>query len=114
MRLGAVRGFARYLHEVDPRVEVPAADLLPDKSGRAVPYVYTDAQIAAWTDAAETLRIAHKTATLQTLFGLLAVIGMRIDEAIALVHDLTGCPHVNQAPEPCLHGRTPHTWPTPL
>ena len=39
MRLGAVRGFARYLHEVDPRVEVPAADLLPDKSGRAVPYL---------------------------------------------------------------------------
>jgi hypothetical protein len=44
MRLGAVRGFARYLHEVDPRVEVLAADLLPDKSGRAVPYLYTDEQ----------------------------------------------------------------------
>lgn len=84
MRLGAVRGFARYLHEEDPRVEVPAADLLPDKSGRAVPYLYTDAQIAALIEAAGTLRIAHKTATFQTLFGLLAVTGMRIGEALAL------------------------------
>jgi integrase len=84
MRLGAVRGFARYLHEVDPRVEVPAADLLPDKSGRAVPYLYTDAQIGALIEAASTLRIAHKTATFQTLFGLLAATGMRIGEAIAL------------------------------
>jgi integrase/recombinase XerD len=84
MRLGAVRGFARYLHEVDARVEVPAADLLPDKSGRAVPYLYTDAQIAALIEAAGTLRIAYKTATFQTLFGLLSVTGMRIGEAIAL------------------------------
>ena len=35
-------------------------------------------------EAASTLRIAHKTATFQTLFGLLAVTGMRIGEAIAL------------------------------
>jgi site-specific recombinase XerD len=84
MRLGAVRGFARYLHEVDPRVEVPAADLLPDKSGRAVPYLYTDAQIGALIEAARTLRIAHKNATFQTLFGVLAATGMRIGEAISL------------------------------
>jgi integrase len=84
MRLGAVRGFARYLHEVDPRVEVPAADLLPDRSGRAVPYLYTDAQIGALIEAASTLRIAHKTATFQTLFGLLVATGMRIGEALAL------------------------------
>lgn len=84
MRLGAVRGFARYLHEVDPRVEVPAADLLPDKSGRAVPYLYTDEQITALMHAAATLRIAHKTATFQTLFGLLAATGMRVGEALRL------------------------------
>jgi integrase/recombinase XerD len=84
MRLGAVRGFARYLHEVDPRVEVPAADLLPDKSGRAVPYLYTDEQIEALIDAARTLRIAHKTASFQTLFGLLTTTGMRVGEAIGL------------------------------
>ena len=84
MRLGAVRGFAGYMHEVDPQVEVPAADLVPDKSGRAVPYLYTDAQLAALMQAAGTLSIAHKTATFQTLFGLLAATGMRIGEALAL------------------------------
>jgi site-specific recombinase XerD len=84
MRLGAVRGFARYLHEVDPLVEVPSADLLPDKSGRAVPYLYSDEQSAALIAAAGTLRIAHKTATFQTLFGLLAATGMRVGEAIGL------------------------------
>jgi integrase len=84
MRLGAVRGFARYLHEVDPRVEVPAADLLSDKSGRAVPYLYTDEQITALIDAAGTLRIAHKTSTFRTLFGLLSATGMRVGEAVAM------------------------------
>jgi integrase len=84
MRLGAVRGFARYLHEVDPRVEVPAADLLPDRPRRAVPYLYTDEQILGLIEAAGTLRSAHKTATFRTLFGLLVVTGMRIGEAIAL------------------------------
>jgi integrase len=84
MRLGAVRGFARYLHEVDPRVEVPAADLLPDRPRRAVPYLYTDRQILGLMGAASTLRTSHKAATFRTLFGLLVVTGMRIGEALAL------------------------------
>jgi integrase len=84
MRLGAVRGFARYLHEVDPRVEVPAADLLPDRPRRAVPYLYTNEQIQGLMQATSTLRIPHKAATFQTLLGLLVVTGMRIGEAIAL------------------------------
>jgi integrase/recombinase XerD len=84
MRLGVVRGFARYLHEVDPRVEVPPADVLPDRSRRAVPDLYTDEQIQALMAATSTLRTAHKTATFRTLFGLLLVTGMRIGEAIAL------------------------------
>jgi integrase len=84
MRLGAVRGFARYLHEVDPRVEVPAADLLPDRPRRAVPYLYTDEEILGLIEAAGTLRAPHKTATFRTLFGLLIATGMRIGEAIAL------------------------------
>ncbi len=73
MRLGVVRGFARYLHEVHPRVEVPPADVLPDRSRRAVPYLYTDEQIQALMAATSTLRTAHKTATFRTLFGLLLV-----------------------------------------
>jgi integrase len=84
MRLGAVRGFARCLHEVDSRVEVPAAELLPDRPRRAVPYLYTDEEITALIKAAGTLRSAHKTATFRTLFGLLIATGMRIGEAVAL------------------------------
>ena len=84
MRLGAVRGFARYLHEVDPGVEVPAADLLPDRPRRAVPYLYTDPQILGLMQAASTLRTSHRAATFRTLFGPLVVTGMRIGEAIAL------------------------------
>jgi integrase len=84
MRLGVVRGFARYLHEADPRVEVPAVDLVPDRTRRAVPYLYTDEQILALIEAAGTLRGDHKTATFRTLFGLLIATGMRIGEAIAL------------------------------
>jgi hypothetical protein len=62
----------------DGLVERLLADLLADKSGRAVPYLYTDGQIAALMHAAGTLRIAHKTATFRTLFGVLAATGMRV------------------------------------
>ena len=84
MRLGAVRGFARYLDEVDAQVEVPAADLVPDRPRRAVPYLYADEEILALIEAAGTLRAPHKTATFRTLFGLLIATGMRVGEAIAL------------------------------
>jgi integrase len=83
-RLAAVRGFARYLIALDPEVEVPAAELLPDQPHRATPYLYTDAQIAALMRAARTLSTPHRAATYATLIGLLAVTGMRIGEAIAL------------------------------
>ena len=85
MRLGAVRGFARYLHDVDPHVEVPAADLLPDRPRRAVPYLYTDAEIVALMERGRA-RCTRRTsaATFRTLFGLLIATGMRIGEAIAL------------------------------
>jgi integrase/recombinase XerD len=43
LRLGAVRGFARYLHEADPQVEVPAADLLPDNTSRSSHHSLTSA-----------------------------------------------------------------------
>jgi hypothetical protein len=46
-RLSAVRGFATYLHAIDPVHEVPAAGLLPQRPHRASPYLYSDADIAA-------------------------------------------------------------------
>ena len=43
----AVRGFARYLHGIDPATEVPPLTLLPARKHRPTPHIYTDAQIAA-------------------------------------------------------------------
>lgn len=83
-RLQAVRGFARYLHAIDEAVEVPAAELLPDRPHRATPYLYSDDQVAALMAAAEALGTPHRVATMRTLIGLLAATGMRVGEAISL------------------------------
>jgi len=83
-RLSVVRGFAAYLHSLDPAHEVPPPDLLPDRSRRATPYLYTDAEIAALIAAAGGLRFPLRVATYRTLIGLLAATGMRVGEAIRL------------------------------
>lgn len=83
-RLSVVRGFATYLRTVDPRAEIPAADLLVWRSRRASPYLYTDQEIAALMAATDMLRFPLRAATYRTLVGLLAVSGMRVGEAIRL------------------------------
>lgn len=83
-RLSAVRGFATYLHTLDPAHEVPAPDLLPQRPLRASPYLYSDAEITALMAAASTLPTPLRRATFTTLIGLLAVTGIRVGEAIAL------------------------------
>lgn len=83
-RLSVVRGFAAYLSTLDPAHEVPPADLLPQRSRRATPYLYSDEQIAALMAAARSLRFPLRVATYQTLIGLLAASGLRIGEAIRL------------------------------
>jgi integrase/recombinase XerD len=84
MRITVVRGFAAYLATLDPSAEVPPASLLPGGSRRAVPYLYSAADITALMAQAARLRTPLRPATLQTLIGLLAVTGMRIGEVIAL------------------------------
>lgn len=83
-RLGIVRGFATYMHAIDPANEVPASDLLPRPPHRATPYLYDPEQIDALLAAAGTLRTPHRVATFETLLGLLAVTGMRIGEVVGL------------------------------
>jgi integrase/recombinase XerD len=86
-RLTVVRGFAGYLHVLDEAHQVPPTDVLPWKSHRANPYLYTDAEIVAMISAAATLRSPLRVATYQTLIALLAVTGMRVGEAIDLDAD---------------------------
>jgi integrase len=83
-RLSAVRGFASYLHAVDPAHEVPASDLLPQRPLRASPYLYSNAEVTALIAATDSLRTPLRRATFATLIGLLAVTGIRVGEAIAL------------------------------
>lgn len=89
IRLSIARGFAVYLQSLNPATEVPPADLLARKRRRADPYLYTESEIAALMDAAETLRFPLRRATYKTVIGLLASTGMRIGELIGLDrHDL--------------------------
>jgi integrase len=83
-RLSVVRGFAEHLHALDPRHEVPPAGMLPQPPHRAVPYLYSDAEVAALMAAAQTLGTPVRRATFPALIGLLRVTGMRIGEALAL------------------------------
>lgn len=83
-RLSVVRGFATYLHALDPAHEVPATELLRQRPQRATPYLYSRAEVTALMAAASSLRTPLRRATLATLIGLLAVTGMRVGEAIAL------------------------------
>lgn len=83
-RMRVVRGFAAYLHTLDPSVEVPARGLLPGSPRRAVPYLYSDADIAALIAQTGRLRTPLRAATIATLIGLLFVTGLRIGEAIGL------------------------------
>ncbi len=83
-RLSAVRGFARYLHAIDPANEVPPPGLLGVPRRRPTPCIYTPGQIAEILRATQRLQPPLRPATYRTLLGLLAATGMRLGEATAL------------------------------
>jgi integrase/recombinase XerD len=87
-RLAAIRPFARYLAPLVPGTEVPPPGLLPGPSSRrAVPYLYSSAEVSALMAAAAAIRTPFRAATYQVLIGLLAATGMRVGEAIGLDRD---------------------------
>jgi integrase len=85
-RLGFVRVFARHWSATDPRTEIPPAGLLPFRAQRAQPYIYTEQEIQSLLAAARRLSPSSglRPWTYHCLFGLLAVSGLRISEAIKL------------------------------
>ena len=85
-RLGFVRSFARYWSAIDPRTEIPPMGLLPHRAKRAKPYIYSNEEIEQLLNAAKNLppSTSLRPWTYYTLFGLLAVTGMRISEVIHL------------------------------
>ena len=86
-RLSVVRGFARHVQCLDPATEVPPDDVLACRRARQTVFLYSDDDIARLIGAAATLRPALRGATHEAFFGLLAVTGMRIGEAIGLDRD---------------------------
>ena len=82
-RLGAVRGFARYLRTIDPATEIPPTGLF-GKQQRVTPYIYSPGEIGRLVQAARQLHPPLRAATYEALFGLLGASGMRVGEALRL------------------------------
>jgi integrase len=85
-RLSMVRVFAGWLQGFDPRTEVPPPGLIPKRLRRARPYIYSDDQIAEIITEAGRLPSSYglRGWTCSTLFGLIAVTGLRLNEALGL------------------------------
>jgi integrase/recombinase XerD len=83
-RLTMVRLFTEYLSGLDPRTEVPAADVVPVRYHRLAPYIYSRAEISELMAAARSLAPPLRAATYETLIGLLACSGLRFGEAAGL------------------------------
>lgn len=83
-RLGVARCFAKHRRAFDPRTEVPPPDLIPCRTTRRLPHLYTETEIAALIGGARRLRPPIMAATYETILGLLAATGMRVGEALAL------------------------------
>ena len=83
-RLSIARGFATYLHSLDPRCEVPPRDLLPEGRRRVPPHIYGEDEIAELIVQSRRLQPVLRAATIETVIGLLVVTGMRSGEAVRL------------------------------
>ncbi len=86
-RLAVVRGFARYLQTIIPTTEVPPPGVFPARRYRPSPYLWSQGDICRLLEQARALHPPLRAASYQALFGLLAVSGMRVGEAIGLQRD---------------------------
>lgn len=85
-RLSRIRLFAAWYVARDPRTEVPAEGLLAASIRRKPPFIFSEQHIADLVREAQKLpsRSGMRASTFSTMFGLLAVAGLRISEAVAL------------------------------
>jgi integrase len=91
-RLRVVIGLAQFLHAEDPCHEIPPRALVCPLPPRPLPYIFSAEQIRNLVGAASQLRPRKslRPLTFSTLFGLLAVTGLRISEALKLrIEDFT-------------------------
>lgn len=85
-RLSIVRSFARHWSATDPLTQVPPLGLLPYRPQRAQPYFYSHQEIQKLLKAAKARPSIDplRPWTYYCLFGLLAVTGLRLGEALNL------------------------------
>lgn len=85
-RLATVRRFAVWRNATDSRTQIPPEGLLPHRYRRKRPYLYGDDEIERLLSEAAQLPSCTglRAATFSTLFGLLAVTGMRVSEGLGL------------------------------
>jgi integrase len=85
-RLGMVRRFATWHCATDPRSEIPPVGILPHRYRRKPPHIYSDEEIGEILHRTQQLPSPKglRAKTYTTLFGLLAVTGMRVSEAVGL------------------------------
>ena len=86
-RLAVARGFARYLQTIEPATQVPPAGVFPTRRHRPTPYLWSQQDTCRLLEGARGLRSPVRAATYEALFGLLAVSGMRVGEAVGLDRD---------------------------
>lgn len=88
-RLKTVITMARFLHAEDEHHEIPPEGVFCPQHPRPLPYIFTEEELRRLVEAARQLRPAGslRPHTYSTLFGLLAVTGLRISEALALCLD---------------------------
>ncbi len=85
-RMRSIRLFAAWCKTRDARTEVPDASLLNASVTRQAPFIFSQQQIADLVREAAKLECKRglRSSTFSTMFGLLAVAGLRISEAVAL------------------------------
>ena len=83
-RLGVARKFAAHLQTILPATEVPPPGVFPTRRHRPTPYLWSQHDIQGLLEGARTLRPPLRAVTHEAIFGLIAVSGMRIGEAVGL------------------------------
>ena len=85
-RLKHLRSFTRWLQQFEPRTEVPDNTIFGCLPERQAPHIYSQPEIVDLLAAARRLAPAStlRAIVFETLFGLIASVGMRISEALSL------------------------------
>ena len=84
-RLGAARGFARYLKTIDPAAEIPPGrDLADRRSPPPASHLRRQRHRPPDRRPPRTLNPPLRAATYEAMFGLIAATGLRLGEAIGL------------------------------